>query len=71
MFGFVDFYHVPASAACFSVFSFCLIYSVWGLLSADWKVVVPLNCGSPKGEVGPMPCEGFLTWGHLCLCSGG
>ena len=28
-----------------SAFSFCLVYCIWGLLSVDWKVVVPLNCG--------------------------
>ena len=36
------FYHVPSSAACFSVFSFCLIYCIWGLLSTSCKVVVIL-----------------------------
>ena len=41
----IDFYYVPSSAACLSVFSFCLIYCVWSLLSSGWKVVVPLNCG--------------------------
>ena len=34
LFGLVEFYHVPSSAPCFSVFSFYLIYCVWGLLSA-------------------------------------
>ena len=33
------FYHAPSSAACFSVFSFCLICWVWGLLSAGCKVL--------------------------------
>jgi len=45
LFGLESFYHVPSTAACLSVFSFHLIYCVWGLLSADWKVVVSHNCG--------------------------
>ena len=34
-FSLLGFYHVPLSAVYFSVFSFCLIYCDWGLLSAD------------------------------------
>ena len=34
-FQFVGFYHVPSSAACFSFSSFCLIFCMWGVLSAD------------------------------------
>ena len=45
LFGLMDFCHVPSSAAHFSVFLFCLIYCIWGLLCAGWKVIVPLNCG--------------------------
>ena len=40
LFCLVGFYHAPSSAACFSVFSFCLINCVWGLLSRGCKVVV-------------------------------
>ena len=32
LFRLMHFYHVPSSAASFSVFSFCLIYCVWSLL---------------------------------------
>ena len=39
----VFFFHVPSSAACVVIVSFCLIYCVWDLLSAGWKVVVSLN----------------------------
>ena len=45
LFGLVGFYLAPSSAAYFSVFSFCLIYCVWGLLSAGCRVVVPLTSG--------------------------
>ena len=45
LFGLVGFYHVASSAVCFYVFSFCSIYCVLDLLSADWKVIVLLNCG--------------------------
>ena len=43
LFGLVNFYHVPSSAAYFSVFSFCLIYCVWSLLFVGWKIIVPLT----------------------------
>ena len=33
LFGLVGFYLAPSSAVCFCVFSFCLTYCVWGLLS--------------------------------------
>lgn len=32
-----------------------------GSLSADWKVVVPLNCRFPRGEVGPK-CPVKVSW---------
>ena len=43
LFCLVGFYCVPSSAACFSVFSFCLIYYGWDLFSKDCKVVAPLT----------------------------
>ena len=43
-------------AGCFSVFSLCLTYCAWGLLSAVWKVVVPLNCGVCFPWVGLNQC---------------
>lgn len=45
-----------------SVFSFCLIACVWGLLSAGCKVIV-LNCGvyPSVGGAGPMPCDSFMV----------
>ena len=59
--GLVGFYHVPSSSACFSVFSFCLIYFVCSLFSNGCKVIVHFICG-----VGSVPCEVFLTgvWGE-------
>ena len=45
LFSLVGFYHVALSAGCFSLFPFCLVYCVWGLLSTGWKVVISLNCG--------------------------
>ena len=39
-------------AACYSVFSFCLIHCVWGLLFEGWKVVF----GEQTAQV---PCEVF------------
>jgi len=41
----VGFCHVLSSAESFFSFSFCLVYCVWGLLSAGWVVVVPLSYG--------------------------
>ena len=38
LFGLVGFYCVPSYAAYFSVFSFCLIYCIWGLFSAGWML---------------------------------
>ena len=71
LFGLVGFYHAPSSA-CFSVFSFCLIYYVWGSpfcrlkdysSSYFWSL-------SPMAEVGPVSSEGFLLGrGDWCLCS--
>ena len=43
LFGLEDFSQAPSSAACFSVFSFCLIYYGWDLFSKDCKVVAPLT----------------------------
>ena len=41
----MGFYHVALSAGYFSLFPFCLVYCVWGLLSTGWKVVISLNFG--------------------------
>ena len=56
LFGLRSFYHVPSLAGCFSVFSLCLTYCARGLLSAVWKVVVPLNCGVCFPWVGLNQC---------------
>ena len=45
LFGLEGFYHVPSPAGYFS--AFCLVCSVWGLLSAGWRVISSvqlLNC---------------------------
>ena len=42
LFGLVGFYHA-LSSACFFVFSFCLIYCVWGLLFVGLNIIVPLT----------------------------
>jgi len=55
------FYHVPSSAAYFSVFSFCLIYCVWGLLSEGWKVTV-LNIGVCPPWMGLGQCLVKVSW---------
>ena len=39
-----------------SLFSSCLVYCVWGLLSAGWKVIVTLNCGICPLWVGLNQC---------------
>ena len=71
-FQFVGFYRVPSSAACFSFFSFCLIYCIWGVLSADCKAVVPLICGFCPQWVEMDKCPWrFLVWRDCCLCSVG
>ena len=41
MVGFVMFLHLLR----ISLFASCLVYCLWGLISAGWKVIVPLNCG--------------------------
>ena len=69
LFGLVDFYHVSSSVACFSVFSFCLIYCVWGLLSAGWKIIITLNLESAACWWGWTSAhEVFLVRG-TCACS--
>ena len=68
LFGLVGFYHAPSSA-CFSVFSFCLIYCVWGLLSAGWKIIITLNLESAACWWGWTSAhEVFLVRG-TCACS--
>ena len=42
LFGLVGFYLFPSSAVCFSVFSFCLTYCVWGLLFVGCRFLVLL-----------------------------
>ena len=59
----VGFYHALLSITCFSIFSYCLVYCVWGLLSAGhissylWSLF-PIIFG-----VGPVSSEDFLVWG--------
>ena len=68
----VGFYHVPSHAGYFSVFSFCLVCCVWGLLSTGWRVVFPLSCGVCSLQVRLDQFFVNLSWlGELCLCSGG
>ena len=45
LFGLVGFYLAPSSAVCFSVFSLCLSYCVWGLLFAGCRFIVPFVFG--------------------------
>ena len=61
----MDFYLAPSSAVCFSVFSFCLTYCVWGLHFAGCRFVVPIVFGvcPPLGEVDSVGCVGFLVEG--------
>ena len=60
-FGLVGFYHI-SSAASFSVFSSCLIYCEWGLLSTGFKAIVPLVCGICPPWVGLDECLVKLSW---------
>ena len=69
LFGLVDFHRVPSSAACFSVFSFCLICCLGfpffrledGRSSYLWNL-------PPVGGIGLLK----ISWlGNLCLCCGG
>lgn len=62
LFCLVALYDIPSSAVYFSVFSFGLTYWVWGLLSAGWKVVVPLNCGVYSPWVGWDQCLVKVSW---------
>ena len=65
---------IPWSAACFSVFSLCLIFCVWGLLYVGCKIIVPLTCGACSHCVGLDQCFVKVSWGGgWCwfLCSGG
>ena len=66
---FFFFYHVFSSAACFLVFSFCLIYYIWSLLSLAWKVIILLICGVCSQWMG---LDQYLLkvswWGEWCLC---
>ena len=67
LFNSLGFNHVPSSAGCFSVISFCLIYCLWSLswlkgYSSCYLWSLPLLSG-----VWPMPCEGFLV-GGICVC---
>lgn len=63
----MDFHHVPSLSAHFSVFAFCLVYCVWSLLAASWRVVVCLNMWNLLliGGAGSVPCEGFLVGGFV------
>ena len=54
------------SVGTLSAFSFCLDCYVWGAVSADWKFMVPFNCG--VHSLGLMACQGFLVGGvFVCV----
>ena len=60
----MGFYLAPSSAVCFSVFSFCLTYCVWGLLFAGCRFVVSVVFVLPPvAKVGSVVCVGFLVEG--------
>ena len=42
----LGFYLAPSSVVCFSFFSFCLNYCVWGLLFTDCRFVVLVDFGA-------------------------
>ena len=63
---FFFFYHTPSSAACLSIFSFCLIYCVWTFHSACRLEGHSSSCLwslLPVGGVELGPCEDFLVRG--------
>ena len=69
---FFFFNHVSSSVACFSVFSFHLIYCVWGLFSAGWKVIASLICGiCPPWVFWTSALWRFPDWGDFHLHSVG
>ena len=69
---FLFFNHVSSSVACFSVFSFHLIYCVWGLFSAGCKVIAPLICGiCPPWVCWTSALWRFSDWGDFHLHSFG
>ena len=70
LFGLVGFYLARSSTAYFSVFSFCLIYCVWGLLFSGCRFIVPIVFGvCPQGWFsGLCRLPGGRDW---CLCSDG
>ena len=58
----------------FSTISFCLTFFVCGLLSAVYRIIVPLASGvcPMVGEAGPGACAGFLVGGPgACTLVGG
>ena len=65
LFGLVGFYLAPSSAVCFSVFSFCLTYCVWG--SPFHRLQVRSSCCfcclPPVAKVGSVGCVGFVVEG--------
>ena len=64
----MGFYLALLLARYFSVFSFCLIYSIFSLHSPGCMVVAPLaSVFCPSGEVGQVPCLGFLM-GRTAAC---
>ena len=67
LFELLNFYLVPLPATYFSVISFCPIYCVFGLLSADSKIIVPFAVGLCPlvDEVGTKIMQAS-SW---CLCS--
>ena len=61
----MGFYLAPSSAVCFSVFSFYLIFCVWG--SPFHRLQACSSrcfwCLPPVGKVGSLGCVGFLVEG--------
>jgi len=70
IFGLWDFYSFPLSAACFSVFSFCLISYNWYILSMGCKVIVILICGVCPQWEGQCLVKVIWLLGFLCVLVG-
>ena len=56
LFDLVGFYLVPSSVVYFSVFSFCLTYSIWDLLFSVCRFIVPVVFGVCQ------QCIRFVQW---------
>ena len=53
----------PSSAVCFSVFSFCLTYCVWGLLFTGCRCIVSIVFGVCPQWLSFVGCVGFMVEG--------